>query len=54
MLQWLDKIEIFLIKVFLVLVASLVIVQVIIRDPRWSQVLVLIDRLEGLVYTYGG
>ena len=54
MSQLLNRIEEILIKVFLLLAATLVLSQYIIRHPRWAEVLVLINRLEGAVYHYGG
>jgi len=54
MFHWLDKIEIFLVKCFLILAVAVVLCQLIIRHPSMSEVVVLLDRLEGVVYTYGG
>jgi len=51
--HWLDKIEVTLIKTFLVLAILLVLCQCILHSPRFSQAFVLLNRLEGIVYTYG-
>jgi predicted RND superfamily exporter protein len=53
-LHILDRIEEAMIKIFLLLAAILVLCQYIIKHPRWAEALVLITRLEGVVYTYGG
>lgn len=54
MTSWLDKIEVFLVKSFLVLLVCLLVCQYIIGQPRWADALILLNRLEGVVYTYGG
>lgn len=50
MIQWLDKIEVFLIKAFLVLTLVLVICQFIALHPALADIFVLINRLEGVIY----
>lgn len=52
MFAWLDKIEIFLVKAFVVLALALVISQFIALHPVLADIFVLINRLEGV--TYGG
>ena len=54
MLSPLDKIEAFLIKTFLVLALLVLIVQILLNHPLWSDVLVLLNRLEGAVYEFSG
>ena len=49
----LDKIEAILIKTFLLLAALALIFQLVARYPRWADVLVLLNRLEGAVYNSG-
>ena len=49
----LDKIEAILIKSFLLLAALALIFQLVARHPRWADMLVLLNRLEGAVYNSG-
>jgi hypothetical protein len=50
----LDKIECFLIKIFLLLAILLVIFQLLGKLSPWSDVVILLNRLEGAVYNYSG
>ncbi|MDD3073113.1 MAG: hypothetical protein PHS56_01600 [Eubacteriales bacterium] len=50
----LDKIETLLIKVFLILFGFLILFQLMANNPGWSDILVLLNRLEGAVYKYSG
>lgn len=52
MLQWLDKIEIILIKAFLVLAVGIIICQCIALHPDLADVFILINRLEGITYVH--
>lgn len=52
MFKWVDRIEEILIKTFLVLFVCVILIQYIIQHPRWADILVLINRLEGI--SYGG
>lgn len=50
MFQWLDKIEIILIKAFIVLALGIIISQCIALHPALADIFVLINRLEGVSY----
>jgi hypothetical protein len=50
----LDKIETLLIKIFLLLTGLLILFQLLVNHPSWSDLLVLLNRLEGAVYKYSG
>lgn len=54
MFACIDKIEILLIKCLLGLGLAIVVWQLILQLPGWSDFLVLLNRLEGIVYSYGG
>lgn len=48
------KLEVGLLKVFLLLVAATVLCQLLIYNTGWARWLVLLERLQGPVYTTGG
>lgn len=50
----LDKIEGILVKTFLILAVSVLVFQFLIKYPSWSNLLVLLNRLEGAVYDFPG
>jgi len=54
MFIYLDKVETFLIKLFLVLASFILIFQVLAKNPVFSDLLILLNRLEGAVYQYSG
>lgn len=54
MFTLLDKIETLLIKIFLFLAGFLILFQLLLNHPSWSNILVLLNRLEGVVYNYSG
>lgn len=49
-----DKLEIIMIKCLIIVGIALIFSQAIIQHSGWSDFLVLLNRLEGTVYTYGG
>jgi len=53
-LNRLDKIEILLIKILMALACGLAFFQYAAAHPRWSQILVLLNHIEGAIYQGGG
>ena len=51
---FLDKVEAFLIKSFLVLAGCVLVFQVLAKKPVLADLLILLHRLEGAVYQYSG